>query len=115
MARCIPITDGFSRVRSRRLWGQIRPFDISRQDYFYLLCRLLEEYDRAHVRWPKAGVQARLRHLLDESGMSAAEFSRLLGGSRNLGAMILRGDRNLTVAHIRKLSAHFRVSTELLI
>ena len=115
LARCIPITDGFSRVRSRRLWGQICPFDISRQDYFYLLCRLLEEYDRAHVRWPKAGVQARLRHLLDESGMSAAEFSRLLGGSRNLGAMILRGDRNLTVAHIRKLSAHFRVSPELLI
>jgi hypothetical protein len=80
LARCIPITDGFSRVRSRRLWGQICPFDISRQDYFDLLCRLLEEYDRAHVRWPKAGVQARLRHLLDESGMSAAEFSRLLGG-----------------------------------
>lgn len=57
--------------------------------------------------------QARLRHLLAESGMSAAGLSRLLGGSRNLGAMILRGDRNLTVAHIRKLSDHFRVSPEL--
>lgn len=89
-------------------------FSADQQDYFDLLCRLLEEYGRAHVRWPKAGVQARLRHLLDESGMSAAEFSRFLGG-RNLGAMILRGDRNLTVAHIRKLSAHFRVSPELLI
>ena len=29
--------------------------------------------------------------------------------------MILRGDRNLTVAHIRKLADHFRVSPELLI
>lgn len=89
-------------------------FSADQQDYFDLLCRLLEEYGRAHVRWPKAGVQVRMRHLLDESGMSAAEFSRFLWG-RNLGAMILRGDRNLTVAHIRKLSAHFRVSPELLI
>jgi antitoxin component HigA of HigAB toxin-antitoxin module len=49
-------------------------------------------------------MRARLRHLLDESGMSAADLSRLLGGSQNLGAMILRGDRNLIVAHIRKLA-----------
>lgn len=90
-------------------------FSADQRDYFDLLCGLLEEYDRAHVRWPKAGVQARLRHLLAESGMSAADLSRLLGGSRNLGAMILRGDRNLTVAHIRQLSDHFRVSPELFI
>lgn len=88
-------------------------FSADQRDYFDLLCGLLEEYDRAHVRWPEVGVLARLRHLLDESGMSAAELSLLLEGSRNLGAMILRGDRNLTVAHIRKLSTHFRVSPEL--
>jgi antitoxin component HigA of HigAB toxin-antitoxin module len=35
--------------------------------------------------------------------------------SRNLGAMILRGDRNLTLAHVRKLAAHFNVSAELFI
>ena len=67
-----------------------------RRDYFDLLCALLEDYDREHVRWPKVRVRARLQHLLDESGLSAAGLSRLLGGSRNLGAMILRGDRNLT-------------------
>jgi antitoxin component HigA of HigAB toxin-antitoxin module len=47
--------------------------------------------------------------------MSGADLSRILGGSRNLGAMILRGDRNLTVAHIRKLAAHFKVSPEVFI
>jgi antitoxin component HigA of HigAB toxin-antitoxin module len=88
-------------------------FTNDQRDYFELLCRLVEEYDRGQVRWPKVGVRARLKHLLEESGMSAADLSRLLGGSRNLGAMILRGDRNLTVAHIRKLSSHFRVSPEL--
>lgn len=92
------------------LWQE--DFNQDQRDYFDLLCGLLEECDRRHVRWPKVGVQARLRHLLDESGMSAADLSRLLGGSRNLGARILRGDRNLTVAHIRKLADHFRVSPE---
>ena len=35
--------------------------------------------------------------------------------SRQLSAMILRGDRNLTVAHIRKLATYFKVSAELFI
>ena len=29
--------------------------------------------------------------------------------------MILRGDRNLTLPHVRKLAAHFKVSPELFI
>jgi antitoxin component HigA of HigAB toxin-antitoxin module len=56
-----------------------------------------------------------LKHLMAERDMTGAGLSRILGGSRNLGAMILRGDRNLTVAHIRKLAAHFKVSPELFI
>ena len=47
--------------------------------------------------------------------LSGADLSRILGGSRNLGAMILRGDRNLTLAHIRKLAARFKVGPELFI
>lgn len=90
-------------------------FTPDQADYFNLLCGLIEEFDREQVRWPKVSVQARLQHLIQEAGLSAADLSRLLGGSRNLGAMILRGDRNLTVAHIRKLADHFRVSPELFI
>jgi antitoxin component HigA of HigAB toxin-antitoxin module len=56
-----------------------------------------------------------LRHLLAERDLSAADLSRLLNGSRNLGAMILRGERNLTVAHIRTLAAHFHISPEVLV
>ncbi len=90
-------------------------FTADQRDYFDLLCGLLEEYDRSRVRWPQLSVQERLQHLLDEAGGSAADLSRLLGVSRNLGAMILRGDRNLTLAHVRKLSDHFGVSPELFI
>ncbi len=49
---------------------------------------------------------------MDEHGMNAADLSRLLGGSRNLGAMILRGERNVTLPHVRTLAAHFKVSAE---
>lgn len=90
-------------------------FTADQRDYFELLCGLLGEYDRVQVRWPNVSVQARLEHLLEEADLSAADLSRLLGGSRNLGSMILRGERNLTLAHVRKLSEHFHVSPELFI
>ena len=56
-----------------------------------------------------------LKHLLSEHGQTAADLSRILGGSRNLGAMILRGDRNLTLPHVRKLAAYFQVGAELFV
>ena len=85
-------------------------FSGDQADYFELLCAIIEDYDAAHVKWPKVTGAQMLKHLMDERDMSAADLSRLLGGSRNLGAMILRGERNLTVEHIGKLAAHFKVS-----
>ena len=90
-------------------------FTADQGDYFDLLCSLLEEYDAEHVKWPKIKGREIVLHLLKERGLSAADLSRILGGSRNLGAMILRGDRNLTLAHIRTLAAYFKVSPELFI
>ncbi len=86
------------------------------QDYLDALTEFVDTYDKAKpVRWPKIKGLDVLKHLMAERGMSGADLSRILGGSRNLGAMILRGDRNLTVAHIRKLATHFKVSPELFI
>ena len=86
------------------------------RDYLDALTEFVDAYDNAKpVRWPKIKGLDVLKHLMNEHGMSGADLSRILGGSRNLGAMILRGDRNLTVAHIRKLAAHFRVGPELFI
>jgi antitoxin component HigA of HigAB toxin-antitoxin module len=53
-----------------------------------------------------------LKHLLEERGMSAADLSRILDTSRNLGAMILRGERKLTLNHVRTLARHFGVSAD---
>ena len=88
-------------------------FTRDQADYFDLLCSLLEEYDSKNVKWPKiTGVDV-LKHLMEERAMIAADLSRLLGGSRNLGAMILRGERKLTLNHVRTLARHFGVSADL--
>ena len=95
------------------LWHE--DFTGDQADYFDLLCSLIEEYDSKNAHWPKlTGVDV-LKHLLEENDLAAADLSRLLGSSRNVGAMILRGDRNLTLSHIRKLATHFRVSPDLFI
>jgi HTH-type transcriptional regulator/antitoxin HigA len=90
-------------------------FSRDQTDYFDLLCTLIEEYDAENVKWPRVKGVDVLKHLLDENNLAAADLSRVLGGSRNLGAMILRGDRNLTLAHVRKLAAHFKVSPGLFV
>jgi HTH-type transcriptional regulator/antitoxin HigA len=84
------------------------------QDYLDVLTEFVAEFDKGKkVRWPKVSGLDMLKHLMPERGMSAADLSRLLGGSRNLGAMILRGERKLTLNHVRTLAKHFRVSADL--
>ena len=85
------------------------------EDYFDLLCRLIEDYDKEHAQLdtPKATALDALQHLLDANDMSAADLARLLDVHRTLGAMILRGERQLTLAHVRTLAKHFSVSADL--
>jgi len=50
---------------------------------------------------------------LDAHNLGAADLARLLGVHRSLGGMILRGERQLTLAHVRTLARHFCVSADL--
>jgi antitoxin component HigA of HigAB toxin-antitoxin module len=84
------------------------------RDYLDVLTEFVDEFDKSKkVRWPKISGLDVLKQVLEEQGMSAADLSRLLGGSRNLGAMILRGERKLTLNHVRTLSRRFHVSSDL--
>lgn len=92
------------------------PLNQDQADYLEALAHFVDEYDRAQQRpLPKSDPRDVLRYLMEERALCAADLSRVLGGSRNLGAMILRGDRNLTVAHIRTLAAYFNVSAQVLL
>ena len=85
------------------------------EDYFDLLCHLIEDYEKEHAQLDIPNVTAldALQHLLDAHDMSAADLARLLDVHRTLGAMILRGERQLTLAHVRTLAKRFRVSADL--
>ena len=85
------------------------------EDYFDLLCRLIEDYEKEHVKAPKVSAQEALQHLLEAHNMSASDLARLLGVHRTLGAMILRGERKLTLNHVRTLSRHFGVAADVFI
>jgi antitoxin component HigA of HigAB toxin-antitoxin module len=83
------------------------------RDYLDVLTEFVDEFDKSRkVRWPKISDLDMLKHLMEARAMSAADLSRLLGVSRNLGAMILRGERKLTLKHVRTLARHFRVSAD---
>jgi antitoxin component HigA of HigAB toxin-antitoxin module len=85
------------------------------EDYFDLLCRIIEDYEKEQAQLDTSKVTAldALQHLLDAHEMSAADLARLLGVHRTLGAMILRGERQLTLAHVRTLAKRFSVSADL--
>ena len=84
-------------------------------DYLEAVSTFIEQYERQTVRWPKRSPKSKLKHLLEEHGMSGAELARCLGMNESMGGKILRGERNLTVEHIRSLSDKFSVSPELFI
>lgn len=87
---------------------------LDQEDYFDLLCRLIEDYEKEQgLPAPNVSGLDALRHLLEAHDMSAADLARLLGVHRTLGAMILRGERQLTLAHVRTLTKHFSVSADL--
>ena len=84
------------------------------RDYLAVLTEFVDEFDKSKkVRWPKVTGLDMLKFFLEERTLKAANFSRILGVSRNLGAMILRGERKLTLNHVRTLSRHFHVSSDL--
>jgi HTH-type transcriptional regulator/antitoxin HigA len=84
------------------------------EDYFDMLCRLIEDYEKEQgLADPKISGLDALRHLLEANDMNASDLARLMGVHRTLGAMILRGERQLTLAHVRTLAKRFNVSADL--
>jgi len=73
---------------------------------------LIEDYKKERVDAPEVTAREALQHLLDAHGMTAVDLARLLEVHRTLGAMILRGERKLTLSHVRTLARHFGVSAD---
>jgi antitoxin component HigA of HigAB toxin-antitoxin module len=54
-----------------------------------------------------------LKYLIDLHQMNGSQLGQLLGRNRSLGGKILRGERQLSKAHIRVLVERFKVSPAL--
>jgi HTH-type transcriptional regulator/antitoxin HigA len=85
--------------------------------YLKTLVQLIEAYEAEHHAIDMSDISGldSLKHLLDENGMNASDLARLLGVHASMGSKILRGERALTVDHVRKLSARFKVNPRLFI
>lgn len=88
-------------------------FTEDQADYFDTLCGLLEAHEAENAPSVKGTPLRTLKFLLNEHGVSGAGLSAILGASRALGPMILRGERNLTLEHVKRLAEHFRVDPAL--
>jgi antitoxin component HigA of HigAB toxin-antitoxin module len=47
--------------------------------------------------------------------MNASDLARLLGVHASMGSKILKGERSLTVEHVKKLAIRFKIRPELFI
>ena len=90
----------------RPAWAALIPL------YLETLVQLVQAYEAEHHAIDTTGLTGldSLKHLLEENQMNASDLARLLGVHPSLGSKILKGERSLTVAHIRKLAERFKVS-----
>jgi len=85
------------------------------QLYLETLVQLVQAYEATHHAIDTADLSgiAALRQLLADNDMNASDLARLLGVHPSMGSKILKGQRSLTVDHLRKLSERFKVRPEL--
>ncbi len=85
--------------------------------YLETLVQLVQVYEAEHHSINTSDLRGidSLRHLLAENQMNASDLARLLGVHASMGSKILKGERSLTVDHVRKLAARFRVRPDLFI
>lgn len=103
--------------RAESIAGQLALLDRrtrDQEDYLQTLSLLIEAYEDRHHAIATSDLDPieLLRSLMESHEMSASDLGRLLG-NRSLGAAVLRGDRDLSKAHILVLCEHFGVGPEL--
>jgi len=100
--------------------GLMAPSRLTKGQKLYLetLVQLVEAYE-AHCHAIEtadiSGISL-LMHLLAENDMNASDLARLLGVHASMGSKILlKGERSLTIEHLRKLTERFKVSPEVFV
>ena len=100
----------------RRL-GVVPALNDDQTRYLDTLCVLVAAYEKNHRTVGKAKLKPLevLHEFVAEHRMKVRELGALLGVSESAASMILKGDRALTLDHVRKLAEKFKVSTALFV
>ena len=83
-------------------------------DYLEALAQFISVYERETVTIPRSTPLQVLRHLMEAHQMRPIDLGKLLGSKSN-ATMILRGQRELSKTHIRKLADYFAVPADLFV
>lgn len=78
-------------------------------DYFDLLCDLIEKYETQQIPPTNLKAGELLRHLAEENQLSGVAIARALGKSDQLARLILRGKRSITAEHAINLGKYFGI------
>jgi HTH-type transcriptional regulator / antitoxin HigA len=106
-----PIHDSTASAEATEMIDALAVFqnlNEEQSDYLDAVSHFVTEYEGDYT--PEVSGLEALKHLVEENNLTGADISRILGGSRLLGAMILRGERRITADHARKFGAYFKVS-----
>ena len=111
-----PIHDKASYDDAVEIVHALAGFKLNRDqdDYLELMAKIIEDYERetSPEPAPVRGIVS-LKFLLKETGLSADDLGTIIGVDRSIAYRILKGSRNLTAEHIKKLSSRFAVSADL--
>ena len=80
-------------------------------DYLGVLAGLVDDYERVHLQQMigRAKPVETLKFLMESRDMAPSTLGEVIG-SRSAASMILKGQRQMSKSHIRKLAVYFNVS-----
>jgi HTH-type transcriptional regulator / antitoxin HigA len=111
-----PIHDAIAHANTVEVIDAMAGFELNEDqaDYLETQSRLVEAYEAETLLKPrrKSGISA-LEFLLSENDLTGDALAGILGVDRSIAYRILKGRRNLTADHIKKLSTRFKVSADL--
>ena len=86
------------------------------EDFLEILSQQVEAYEAENLKAPKQKTGLELiRLLLEENGLSGDDLAELLEVDRSVAYKILKGTRNLTADHVRRLAERFAISADIIL
>ncbi len=83
-------------------------------DRFEILGALIAKYEDEHFPFPAAEPVEAVKLVMESRGYTKADLGRVLGSSPR-ATEILKGERQLSIDHIRRLHRQWRIPMEVLV